>query len=53
MAHHHVDPAPITAALIFMTLAMLLTRVITMGLRARACAVVRDHGAEFVRRRPA
>jgi hypothetical protein len=35
MAHHHVDPAAITAALIFMALAMLLTRVVTMGIRAR------------------
>lgn len=35
MAQHHVDPTAITAALIFMALAMLLTRVITIGIRAR------------------
>jgi hypothetical protein len=34
MLHHHVTSAAITDALIFMALAMLLTRVITMGIRA-------------------
>jgi len=36
MLHHHVTSAAITDALIFMALAMILTRVIAMGLRAGA-----------------
>jgi hypothetical protein len=36
MLHHHVTSAAITDALIFMALAMVLTRVIAMGLRAGA-----------------
>ncbi len=36
MLHHHVTSAAITDALIFMALAMVLTRVLTMGLRAAA-----------------
>jgi hypothetical protein len=34
MLHHHVTSAALTDALIFMALVMLLTRVITMGIRA-------------------
>jgi hypothetical protein len=35
MAQHHVDSSAVTAALIFMALAMLVTRVAVMGARAR------------------
>jgi hypothetical protein len=36
MLHHDVTSAALTDALIFMALAMILTRVIAMSLRARA-----------------
>jgi hypothetical protein len=36
MVEHHVDSGAIADALIFMAIAMVLTRVVTMGVRARA-----------------